>query len=680
MTPQPMTTDPVTALCERVRSISQASGEEVLRARREQAETLVADAHRRASADGEAERSRAEEQMQQRAARELQDARLEATACTAKAHWSELDVVVEAALREVGLIRERDPMRYAAALGRFFEEASARIAEAPLVVEANAQDVCLLREYSLPQTGVTFVEADVAAGIVVRTAGGNVTCDQSIACRRRRLDSELRLAAAKALFREKTEANGEVEPSEVSALSWRNSLDFSGNLIRVHRVRGVGFDELVEIAPAEGRTRSGQVLAVSEAETVIQVFEGTAGLSRDHTAVRFLGNVPDLVVSEDLLGRVFDGLGRPRDGMPPILGRRKEPLRGRPINPMARAYPREFIQTGLSGIDVLNSLVRGQKLPIFTGSGLPHNHLLAQVLRQARLLDDSSRFAIVFVAMGVNHADARFFHDAFRHQGVMERVVLFLNLADDPPVARLAAPRAGLTAAEYLAFDKGYHVLVILTDMTNYADALREIATARNEVPARKGYPGYLYSDLAEIYERAGRLQGREGSVTLLPVVTLPNDDLTHPVPDLTGYVTEGQLLLSRDLHGRGVYPPLDVLPSLSRLMKDGIGEGRTRDDHAGLGSQLYAAYAEGRRVRDLAAVVGEADLAELDQSYLKFAQAFENDLIAQPADEDRSVIESLDRGWRLLDALPEEELTRLSAEQIRRRRGRGNGGEGKGP
>jgi V/A-type H+-transporting ATPase subunit B len=425
----------------------------------------------------------------------------------------------------------------------------------------------------------------------------------------------------------------------------------------------------VEVAAGDGSLRSGQVLATSDAEVVVQVYEGTAGLTRSDTAVRFLGTVPDLVVSEDLLGRVFDGLGRPRDGLPPLLGRRREPLRGRPINPLARAYPREFIQTGISALDVLNSLVRGQKLPIFTGSGLPHNQLLTQILRQARLLEDESRFAVVFVAMGVSHSDARFFQDVFQNQGVLERVALFLNLADDPPVSRLAAPRAGLTAAEFLAFDRGYHVLVILTDMTHYADALREISTARNEVPARKGYPGYLYSDLAEIYERAGRIQGHEGSITLMPLVTLPNDDLTHPIPDLTGYITEGQVLLSRALHGRGVYPPIDVLPSLSRLMKDGIGPGRTRDDHAGLASQLYAAYAEGRRVRDLAAVVGEADLSEPDKRYLQFTHAFESEFLAQAPDEDRTIGESLDRGWAALQVLPEEELTRLTEEQIRRHR-----------
>ncbi|MBI3462210.1 MAG: V-type ATP synthase subunit B [Planctomycetes bacterium] len=452
-------------------------------------------------------------------------------------------------------------------------------------------------------------------------------------------------------------------------LYWRHTLDFAGNLVHVRGASGVGFDEQAELTTGEGALRWGQVLAASETEAVVQVFEGTAGLTRDTTAVRFLGTVPQMVVSQELLGRAFDGLGQPRDGMPPILGRRREPLRGAVMNPMARAYPREFIQTGISAIDVLNSLVRGQKLPIFTGSGLPHNQLLTQIMRQARLLEEESPFAVVFVAMGVSHADAQFFHNVFQSEAVMEGVTLFLNLADDPAVARLAAPRAGLTAAEYLAFHKGYHVLVILTDMTNYADALREISTARGEVPARKGYPGYLYSDLAEIYERAGRLHGNAGSITLMPLVTLPNDDITHPVPDLTGYITEGQLLLSRELHGRGIYPPIDVLPSLSRLMKDGIGAGHTRDDHPGLASQLYAAYAEGRRVRDLAAVVGEADLAELDQLYLKFASAFETQFLTQGPEEDRSIGESLDRGWALLELLPEEELTRVSEEQIRQHR-----------
>ena len=452
----------------------------------------------------------------------------------------------------------------------------------------------------------------------------------------------------------------------MSDLYFHKTLDFAGNLLYVHGAQDVGFDEQVEITPSDGALRSGQTLAVSEDEVVVQVFEGTKGLNREETAVRFLGSVPDLVVGEELLGRVFDGLGRPRDGVPPLLGHLRYPLRGLPINPLAREYPREFIQTGISSIDVLNSLVRGQKLPIFSGSGLPHNQFLSQILRQARLLEDSSPFAVVFVAMGINHADAKFFENVFRDEGVMERVSMFLNLADDPPMARLAAPRAGLTAAEYLAFEKDYHVLVILTDMTHYADALREISTARDEVPARKGYPGYLYSDLAEIYERAGRIRGRGGSITLMPLVTLHNDDITHPVPDLTGYITEGQLMLSRDMHGRGIRPPMDVLPSLSRLMKDGIGAGRTRDDHAAVASQLYAAYAEGRRVRDLATVVGESDLSELDKLYLKFGNAFEERFIAQGFDEERSVIDSLDLGWSLLRLLPADELTRVSELQIR--------------
>ncbi|MDP6580857.1 MAG: V-type ATP synthase subunit B [Vicinamibacterales bacterium] len=451
----------------------------------------------------------------------------------------------------------------------------------------------------------------------------------------------------------------------MSEIEWRNTLDFGGNLITVRGARGIGFDEQAEITAGDAATRLGQTLATSDTEVVVQVFEGTRGLTRESAAVRFLGRVPDMVVSEALLGRVFDGLGRPRDGGPPILGHRREPLRGVPINPVAREYPREFIQTGISSIDLLNSLVRGQKLPIFTGSGLPHQRLLSQILRQARLLEASAPFAVIFVAMGISHTDARFFHDAFRDEGVMERVSMFLNLADDPTMACLAAPRAGLTAAEHLAFEQDYHVLVILTDMTNYATALREIATARDEVPARKGYPGYLYSDLAEIYERAGRVQGRGGSITLIPVVTLPNGDITHPVPDLTGYITEGQLVLSRDLHSRGVVPPVDVLPSLSRLMKDGIGPTHTRDDHANLANQLYAAYAEGRRIRDLATVVGEADLAGVDKLYLKFADAFEERFIAQGSSEERSVLQSLELGWSLLELLPVDELSRVTEEQI---------------
>lgn len=460
----------------------------------------------------------------------------------------------------------------------------------------------------------------------------------------------------------------------MSDVYWRNTTDFSGSLLYVRGATQAGYDERVEISVTGEAPRSGQTLAVSESEAVVQVFEGTQQLTRASTAVRFLGSVPEMVVSEELLGRVFDGLGRPRDRMPPLLGREKWPLRGVPINPMARQYPREFIQTGVSSIDVLNSLVRGQKLPVFSGSGLPHNQLLSQILRQARLLEGTAGFAVVFVAMGISYSDARYFRDVFASTGVMQRVSMFLNLADDPAMTRLAAPRAGLTAAEYLAFEKEYHVLVILTDMTNYADALREIASARNEVPARKGYPGYLYSDLAEIYERAGRIRGCRGSVTLMPLVTLHNDDITHPVPDLTGYITEGQLMLSRSMHASGIAPPMDVLPSLSRLMKDGIGPGHTREDHAALASQLYACYAEGRHVRDLATVVGEADLSERDRLYLKFSNAFEEDFIAQPPEQERSVVESLDRGWDLLKRVPEEELTRVTEEQLRQyRRGEGS-------
>lgn len=438
-------------------------------------------------------------------------------------------------------------------------------------------------------------------------------------------------------------------------------------MLWVRGVRGVGFAERVEILLSDGSRRSGQTLASSDTEAAVQVFEGTQGLAREGTAVRFLGHVTDIAVSEDLLGRVFDGLGQPRDGLPPILSTERRPIAGSPINPMAREYPREFIQTGISSIDVLNSLVRGQKLPIFSGSGLPHNTLLAQVLRQARLLDEDTPFAIVFVGIGISYSNARFFDDVFQTEGVKERVTMFLNLADEPPMTRLSAPRVGLTAAEYLAFEKNYHVLVIMTDMTNYADALREVAAAREEVPARKGYPGYLYSDLAEIYERAGRIRGLEGSITLVPVVTLYNDDITHPVPDLTGYITEGQLMHSRELHSKGIDPPIDVLPSLSRLMKDGIGVGHTREDHPALASQLYSAYAEGRRARDLATVVGEDGLADVDRLYLKFADAFETRFIEQTLGEERSIFDSLNLGWDLLRLLPPEELTRVSDEQMQR-------------
>lgn len=652
----------VSALCDQVRKLAEAAGDEAQRALAQQATQLLAGARSRAEAESRHELERQGACWHKDTRLELQSARLEARARLAAVRWSQLDRVLDEAEREVGRIREREKERYSAAIVRWFEQARAQLPAGQVVVRANAEDLRLLRG-ELGER-VDGLEGDLQAGLVVSTPDGHVVCDQTLARRRSRRETELRLAAADILFGE--EATGDEGGGRpTSEIEWCHTLAFAGNLVTIRGACRVGFDEQAEIIEGSGTTRVGQTLTTSETEVVVQVFEGTRGLARETTGVRFLGRVPELVVSEALLGRIFDGLGRPRDGGPPLLGHRRDPLRGLPLNPVAREYPREFIQTGISSIDVLNSLVRGQKLPIFTGAGLPHQRLLSQILRQARLLEETSSFALILVGMGISHTDARFFHDVFRDEGVMERASMFLNLADDPPMARLAAPRVGLTAAEHLAFDHDYHVLVILTDMTNYASALREIATARDEVPARKGYPGYLYSDLAEIYERAGRVRGRAGSITLIPVVTLPNDDITHPVPDLTGYITEGQLILSRDMHGRGIAPPVDVLPSLSRLMKDGIGPAHTRDDHPNLANQLYAAYAEGRRVRDLATVVGEADLAEVDKLYLKFAEAFEERFISQGFSEERSVLESLDLGWSLLQLLPEDELSRVTQEQI---------------
>jgi V/A-type H+-transporting ATPase subunit B len=678
-------TNTVSALCARLRQLAEEAGQAALTAKRQQADTLVAEALAAAETESATELDRRRQMLDRERDRALQNARLEARARVARCRWQLLDEVLHDAEQAIVQIRQQNPRRYTEALLRLFERSDAcRTTNESLVVEVHAGDVApLQRELGtcagMSNRAVEVRAADIAAGVRVTTAAGDVLWDESVSERRHRLDAPLRGFVSQRLFqppgaspacpprpRAQGDAAGAGEPT---ALAYHRRLDFHGSLMHVGGARGVGFDERAEVRGSDGSIRSGQVLSTDEAETVVQVFEGTAALQRAGTAVRFLGRVPELIVREDLLGRVFDGLGRPRDDMPPILGDRRESLRGRAINPVARAYPCDFIQTGISAIDVLNSLVRGQKLPIFTGNGLPHNALVAQIVRQARLRDDASRFALVFVAMGLCFRDAQFFREVAAAEGVMEHVAMFVSLADDPPVLRLAAPRAGLTAAEFLAFERDYHVLVILNDMTHYADALREVSTARNEVPARKGYPGYLYSDLAEIYERAGRIRGHGGSITLMPVVTLPSDDITHPVPDLTGYITEGQIVLSRGLHHRGIEPPIDVLPSLSRLMKDGIGATRTRADHANLASQLYAAYAEARQVRDLAAVIGEADLSQLDRQYLQFGTAFECEFVNQAATENRSITESLERGWRLLRLLPEEELTRVTVEELKEHR-----------
>lgn len=441
---------------------------------------------------------------------------------------------------------------------------------------------------------------------------------------------------------------------------YRQASAARGGLLFMSQVPGVAFGDRVVVTDHQGRQRNGQVIRSSEEVVLIQVIEGTDDLDLERTWVRFLEVPFEISLSLDLLGRIFNGVGKPKDNRPPLISSLKRNVNGSAVNPAVRAYPREFIQTGISSIDGLNSLVRGQKLPLFSGSGLPHNRLLAQIVRQAKLLGEDSRFAIVFAAMGISYGDAQFFREDFEQNGVLGNVVMFINLADDPPLERLILPRAALTAAEYLAFDKDLHVLVILSDMTHYAEALREIATAKGDVPARKGFPGYLYSDLAEIYERAGRIKNRHGSITMMPVVSMPSDDITHPIPDLTGYITEGQIVLSRDLHNQGIYPPVNISPSLSRLMKDGIGKDDTRDDHPRVANQLYAVYAKALEVRNLASIVGAEDLSEHDRQYLKFAEGFEARFIGQREDEDRSIIETLNIAWELLSLLPADVLLRV--------------------
>lgn len=447
----------------------------------------------------------------------------------------------------------------------------------------------------------------------------------------------------------------------------------AGPIMIVEGASNVSYDEVVEIRDGQGNLRRGRVLEVGEKTCVVQVFAGSTGLSIDGTRVRFLGDTLRIPVAEEMLGRVFDGLGNPLDGGPQPLTDHYADVNGQPINPTARIYPRDYIQTGISAIDGLNTLLRGQKLPIFSGAGMPHDQLAAQIVRQATLgaptdapASDAEQFAIVFVAMGVKHDVANFFRRSFTDSGALTRVAMFLNLADDPPVERLVTPRAALTLAEYLAYERGMHVLVVLTDMTNYCEALRQISNIRGEVPSRKGYPGYLYSDLASMYERTGRIRTSEGSITQIPILTMPSDDITHPVPDLTGYITEGQITLGRELDHSGVYPPIAVLPSLSRLMKDGIGQGRTRGDHPRWGAQLYAAYAHMQDVRSLASVIGEEELGEVDQRYLKFGRAFEKEFVNQASTENRTIEQTLNIGWRLLSMLPKEELTRVSLDELK--------------
>ena len=436
-------------------------------------------------------------------------------------------------------------------------------------------------------------------------------------------------------------------------------------LMTVSGVEGVKYDELVEVELQNGQHRIGQVLEIDGDNAVVQIFEGTAGINVRDTKVRFTGKPLSLDVSPDMIGRTFDGMGRVYDGGPELIPEKSLDINGEAINPISREYPDEFIQTGISTIDHLNTLVRGQKLPVFSGSGLPHNDLAVQIARQASVRGTEDNFAIVFAAIGITHDEAEFFLDDFRKTGSIDRSVVFINLADDPAIERIATPKMALTTAEYLAFEKNMHVLVIMTDMTNYANALREVSAARREVPGRGGYPGYLYTDLAGLYERAGRLDGVEGSVTQIPILTMPEDDITHPIPDLTGYITEGQIILSRDLYNQGLQPPVSVLPSLSRLKDDGIGEGKTREDHAATMNQMFAAYAEGIEAKELSVVLGEAALTENDKKYVEFTNRFENEYVDQGNYTNRTIEESLELGWELLSILPREDLTRIRDEML---------------
>ncbi|MGB5822565.1 MAG: V-type ATP synthase subunit B [Proteocatella sp.] len=439
-----------------------------------------------------------------------------------------------------------------------------------------------------------------------------------------------------------------------------------GDLIVLEGVQGVAYGEILEITIDEKTKRTGKVVTVDGDKIIAQVFQGTQGISTTNSSVKFAGKPLEIPMSKDILGRTFNGIGQPSDGAGPIYSNKKYNVNGRPMNPVAREYPRNYLETGISAIDCLMTLIRGQKLPIFSGNGLSHNELAAQIVRQASVRgEDKENFAVVFAAMGIKHDDADFFRKSFEGSGVIQRVAMFVNLADDPVIERITTPRCALTAAEYLAYEEGMHVLVILTDMTSYAEALREISSAREEVPSRKGYPGYLYSDLATIYERAGMIRSKSGSITLLPILTMPNDDITHPIPDLSGYITEGQIVLSRDLQQKNIYPPINVLPSLSRLMKDGIGEGFTREDHDEVASQLFSSYSRVQDVRSLAQIIGEDDISEIDRKFLAFGIGFEKQFLGQKTDEKRTIEETLDIAWDILGILPTEELERLSPVMI---------------
>ena len=449
------------------------------------------------------------------------------------------------------------------------------------------------------------------------------------------------------------------------AKEYRTIQEVAGPLMLVRDVENVTYDELGEIELANGETRRCKVLEIDGKNALVQLFESSTGINLSNSKVRFLGRSMELGVSEDMLGRVFDGLGNPIDDGPAILPEERRDINGVPMNPAARNYPSEFIDTGISAIAGLNPLVRGQKLPIFSASGLPHAQLAAQIARQAKVKGKDEQFAVVFAAMGITFEEANYFIDSFKETGAIDRTVLFINLANDPAVERIATPKMALTAAEYLAFEKGMHVLVILTDITNYADALREISAARKEVPGRRGYPGYMYTDLATMYERAGRQRGKDGSVTMIPILTMPEDDKTHPIPDLTGYITEGQIILSRELYRKGIQPPIDVLPSLSRLKDKGIGEGKTRADHSNVMNQLFSAYARGKDAKELMVILGEAALSETDRIYAKFADEFEKKYVSQGYQSDRSIEETMDIGWELLNILPRAELKRIDDKYL---------------
>lgn len=447
------------------------------------------------------------------------------------------------------------------------------------------------------------------------------------------------------------------------AKEYRTIEEVAGPLMLIKGVTDVGYNELGEIELKNGEKRRCRVLEVNETDVLVQLFENSAGINLADSKVKFLGRQMELAVSEDMLGRVFDGLGKPIDNGPEIIPEMRLDVNGKPMNPAARRYPQEFIQTGISAIDGLNTLVRGQKLPIFSASGLPHANLAAQIARQAKVRGKDEQFAVVFAAMGITFEESNFFINSFKETGALSRTVLFINLANDPAIERIATPKMALTAAEYLAFEKGMHVLVILTDITNYADALREVSAARKEVPGRRGYPGYMYTDLASIYERAGRQANKDGSITMIPILSMPEDDKTHPIPDLTGYITEGQIILSRELYRKGVTPPIDVLPSLSRLKDKGIGEGKTRADHSGTMNQLFSAYARGKEAKELMVILGEAALTEIDKLYAKFADQFEKEYVSQGYNTDRSIEETLNIGWKLLRILPRSELKRINDE-----------------